>query len=149
MTEDDFTAQEKAAMKERAAEVKAGKRAGTKAAKAAADAEAVTAKIAEMGEADRAIAEGIHAAVAAAAPDLAPRLWYGMPAYARGKDVVCFFQAAEKFGTRYGTLGFSDKAALDEGELWPSAYAVTRWTPQVEARVTELIRAAAGEGAAQ
>lgn len=149
MTEDDFTAQEKAAMKERAAEVKAGKGAGTKAAKAAADAEAVTAKIAEMGEADRAIAEGIHAAVAAAAPDLAPRLWYGMPAYARGKDVVCFFQAAEKFGTRYGTLGFSDKAALDEGELWPSAYAVTRWTPQVEARVTELIRAAAGEGAAQ
>ncbi|QQS01975.1 MAG: hypothetical protein IPK37_06250 [Austwickia sp.] len=145
MAKDDFTAQEKAAMKERAAEAKADKRAGTKAAKAAADAEAVTAKIAEMGEADRVIAEGVHAAVAAAAPDLVPRLWYGMPAYARGKDVVCFYQAAEKFGTRYGTLGFSDKAALDDGELWPSAYAVACWTPQVEGRIMELIRRAAGE----
>lgn len=140
---DGFSAAEKAAMTERAAEVRGAKRADKAADKAAEDAAAVVAKIAEFDAADRALAERIHAIVAEAAPELAPRLWYGMPAYARGKDVVCFVQPAAKFGTRYATLGFSDKAHLDEGSLWPTAYAVSALTPQVETAIADLVRRAA------
>ena len=102
-------------------------------------------KIAEMAGSDRAVAEGLHAAVAEHAPQLAPKTWYGMPAYANAEGkVVVFFQAAAKFGARYATLGFQDAARLDDGDLWATAYAVLDWTPEVEARVVELVRRAAG-----
>src|SRR5215217_7946541 len=121
-----FTAEERAAMRERAQELKA---AGSKA-----DGEkAVLAKIAEMPEADRAKAERIHAIVKASAPDLSPRTWYGMPAYAKDDKVVCFFQSAHKFKARYATLGFSDKANLDEGAMWPVTFAVKDLTAAEEA----------------
>jgi uncharacterized protein YdhG (YjbR/CyaY superfamily) len=133
-----FSPEERAAMKERAAEQKAARR--------GADAEAdVLAKIAELPAADRALARRLHALVKGAAPELAPRLWYGMPAYAKDGKVVCFLQPAGKFKTRYSTLGFSDRAQLDDGTMWPTAYAVTELTAAGEARIVELVKRAAGQ----
>ena len=100
------------------------------------------AAIAELPEADRAMAERLHAIVKANAPDLAPRTWYGMPAYARDGKVVCFFQSAEKFKTRYATLGFSDKANLDDGALWPTAFALTKLTAAEEKKIAALVKRA-------
>jgi uncharacterized protein YdhG (YjbR/CyaY superfamily) len=132
-----FTAEERAAMKERAQELKA--------AKSKADGERdVLAKIAEMPKADRALAERIHAIVTAAAPDLSPKTWYGMPAYARDGKVVCFFQSADKFKTRYATLGFSETAKLDKGTFWPVAYALTELTAAEETKIRALVKKAAG-----
>jgi len=132
-----FTAEERAAMKERTRELKKAKSA-TKA-----DGEQdVLDKIAEMPDEDRELAEQVHSLVKATAPDLAPRTWYGMPAYAQDGKVVCFFQGAHKFKARYATLGFSDKAGLDDGDLWPTSYALTRWSSEVEATVRELVRRA-------
>ena len=133
-----FTAEEKAAMRERAKEVKAEARAGSIASKAAEAESALLAKIAEMPGPDRALAERIHALVKANAPDLSPKLWYGMPSYARDGKVVCFFQAAEKFDSRYATFGFNDDARLDEGTMWPTAFALKDLTPADEARIAEL-----------
>ncbi|MFE1953729.1 MULTISPECIES: iron chaperone [Streptomyces] len=139
-TEQGFTDDERAAMKERAQEVRAGRKRGAKA-----DPEAdVLAKIAEMDDADRVLAERIHALVKENAPDLAPKTWYGMPAYARAGKVVCFFQSAQKFKSRYATLGFSDEARLDEGAMWASAFALAELTPEVEARIADLVKRAAG-----
>ena len=120
-------------MKERAREQKAG----------ATDGESeVLAKIAEMEQPDRAMAERVHAVVKASAPELVPRTWYGMPAYAKDGAVVCFFQNAQKFKARYATLGFSDKANIDEGEMWPTSYALTEMNADVEARIAELVKRA-------
>jgi uncharacterized protein YdhG (YjbR/CyaY superfamily) len=130
-----FTAEEKAAMKERARELKAEKE------KADGEQE-VLAKIAEMQESDRAMAERIHEIVKATAPDLEPRTWYGMPAYAKSGKVVCFFQSGQKFKTRYATLGFSDKANLDDGSMWPNSYAVKKLTKTVEKKIAELVKQA-------
>ena len=136
-----FTDEERAAMKERAQEVKAAARRGRGADKADEEGE-VLAKIAEMTEPDRVMAERVHAIIMASVPDLSPRLWYGMPAYAKGGNVVCFFQPALKFKARYATLGFSDKANLDEGTMWPSSYALTELTPADEERIGELVKRA-------
>ena len=139
---DGFTAEEKAAMKEAAAERKRQAKSGGKRGAGEKD---VRAKIDEMDGSDRAIAEGLHAAVAAHAPHLAPKTWYGMPAYANADGkVVVFFQAAQKFGSRYATLGFQDAAQLDDGPMWPASFAVLDWTPAVEQRVAELVTRAAG-----
>ncbi|MEU1557074.1 DUF1801 domain-containing protein [Streptomyces scabiei] len=138
-----FTAEEREAMKEHAQELKKSARRDPR--RAAADAASdVLAKIAAMADADRVLAERVHEIVRTVAPDLAPKLWYGMPAYARDGKVVCFFQSAQKFKSRYATLGFSDQARLDEGALWPTAYALTEATAATEARIGELIRRAAG-----
>lgn len=138
---DGFTDDERSAMKERAKELKATARRGSRAAKA--DEEAtVLAKIAELPEPDRGMAERIHAVIRASAPELSPKLWYGMPAYARNGKVVCFYQSAQKFKTRYATLGFNDEAALDDGTMWPSAYALTRLTPADEAAIGALVKRA-------
>ena len=131
-----FTAEEKAAMKERAKEQKAA------AAGAGGEAD-VLAKIAEMPEPDRAMAERLHAIIKASAPALSPKTWYGMPAYARDGKVVCFFQSAQKFNTRYATLGFSDTANLDEGTLWPTSFALKELTAADEARIGALVKKAA------
>jgi uncharacterized protein YdhG (YjbR/CyaY superfamily) len=133
-----FTAEERAAMRERAQE-----RRGPRAGKADGETE-VLAKIAEMPESDRAIAERLHALIKASAPALSPRTWYGMPAYAKDGKVVCFFQSAQKFKTRYATFGFSDKASLDEGAMWPTAFALKKLTAAEEARIGELIKKAVG-----
>ncbi|ATW53050.1 iron chaperone [Streptomyces peucetius] len=130
-------------MKERARELKASARRGSRAAKAAEDEAAAVAKIAEMQESDRAMAERLHAVIKASAPDLAPKLWYGMPAYAKDGKVVCFFQSAQKFSTRYATFGFSDKANLDEGAMWPTSYALKELTAADEARIGALVKKAA------
>jgi uncharacterized protein YdhG (YjbR/CyaY superfamily) len=135
-----FTDAERAAMKDRAEEVKATR--GGK--KKADDLDALLAKIAEMPQPDRALAERIHAIVTSAAPELSPKTWYGMPAYAKDGKIVCFFQSAKKFDSRYATLGFNDPAALDDGTMWPTAYAVTDLTKADEKRVEELIRRAVG-----
>ncbi|MFF0500186.1 iron chaperone [Nocardia aobensis] len=137
-----FSTEERAAMKEHARELKTAARRGGKAAKADGTAD-VLAKIAAMQPADRALAERIHAIVTAEAPDLAPKTWYGMPAYARDGKVVCFFQSAEKFKARYATLGFNDTARLDEGTMWPVTYALTTLTAADEQRIADLVRAAA------
>ena len=135
-----FTDEERAAMRERSQELKAEARRGPR---AQADGESdVLAKIAEMPEPDRAMAERLHAVVKASAPDLAPRTWYGMPAYAKGGKVVCFFQSADKFKARYATFGFSDKANLDEGAMWPTSFALKELTAAEEARIGELVRKA-------
>ena len=135
-----FTEEERSAIQERAKEVKAAARRGAKA-----DVESdVLAKIAEMPDADRIMAERIHAVVKASAPDLEPKLWYGQPAYAKDGKVVCFFQAADKFKTRYATLGFSDDAILDEGTMWPTSFALTKLTAADEARIGALIKRAVG-----
>ncbi len=132
-----FTDEEKAAMKARARELKAAERAEKDKADGESD---VLASIAEMQEPDRAMAERIHTIIKASAPALSPRTWYGMPAYAKDGNVVCFFQSAQKFKTRYATLGFSDKANLDEGDLWPVTYALKELTPAEEARIVALVK---------
>ncbi|GGM81208.1 iron chaperone [Dactylosporangium sucinum] len=132
-----FSAEERAAMKEHAQELR-------KPRKGKADAEAdVLAKIAQMRDDDRILGERIHAIVKAGAPDLAPKLWYGMPAYARDGKIVCFFQSAQKFNARYATLGFSDQANLDDGAMWPSAFALKSLTAADEARIAALVKQAA------
>src|SRR5213594_610653 len=134
-----FADEERAAMKARAQELKAEARAN----KNKADGEsAVLAKIAEMPEPDRAMAERLHAIIKASAPALSPRTWYGMPAYAKDGNVVCFFQSAHKFKTRYATFGFSDKANLDEGTVWPVAFALKELTAADEARIGALVKKA-------
>jgi uncharacterized protein YdhG (YjbR/CyaY superfamily) len=137
-----FTAEERAAMRERAKELKAEARANKKKAEGESD---LLAKIAEMPETDRAMAERLHEIVKASAPELSPKTWYGMPAYAN-KDgkVVCFFQSAEKFNARYATFGFSDKANLDEGAMWPTSFALKELTAAAEARIGALVKRAAG-----
>ncbi len=134
-----FSAEERAAMKERSQELKAGARKGSRGKKAEQDAAAVLEKIAEMPDVDRILAERLHELVTTHAPVLAPKLWYGMPAYAKDGKVVCFFQASQKFSTRYSTLGFSDTAQLDTGTFWPTAYALTELTPDTEAQIIELV----------
>ena len=134
-----FTDDERAAMKEYARELKTSARRGSRATKADGEND-VLEKIAEMPEPDRVMAERIHAIVKDAAPDLAPRTWYGMPAYARDGNVVCFFQPAVKFKARYATLGFSDKANLDDGAMWPVTYALAELTADVEAKITALVK---------
>ncbi len=136
-----FTDDEKAAMKERASEVKASRRKGADPAEARAQ---LLAKIAEMADEDRAMAEGVLALVEKAAPDLVPGTWYGMPSWSKGGKVVCFFQPAAKFKARYSTLGFNDPATLDDGDAWPVAYALLRLTPAVEKQLTAVLRKAAG-----
>jgi uncharacterized protein YdhG (YjbR/CyaY superfamily) len=128
-----FTAEERSAIKERAKELKADKADGES---------AVLAKIAEMAKPDRTMAERLHAVIKASAPALSPKLWYGMPAYAKDGKVVCFFQPAQKFKTRYATFGFSDAAHLDEGTLWPNAYALTELTAADEKRIGALVKKA-------
>ena len=137
---DGFSAEERAAMKERAAELRAE---GKKGAKKADGLQALLDRIAEMAPDDRALAERVHVAVTTTAPGLTPKTWYGMPAYANddGK-VVVFFQDSGKFGYRYSTLGFQDTANLDDGDLWPTSYALRAWSPAVEKAVVELVRAA-------
>jgi uncharacterized protein YdhG (YjbR/CyaY superfamily) len=130
-----FTAEERAAMRERVRELKADAR--------KADGESdVLAKIAEMNEHDRAMAERFHAIVEASAPDLSPRTWYGMPAYSKDDKVLCFFRPAEKFKTRYATFGFSDKANLDEGNMWPTDFALRELTASDEAKIAALVKKA-------
>ena len=130
-----FTAEERAAMRERVKELKAEA--------SRADGErAVLEKIAAMAESDRAMAERVHAIVKASAPDLTPRTWYGMPAYAKDDKIICFFRDAGKFKTRYATFGFSDKANLDEGAMWPTDFALTKMTREVEARIKKLVKQA-------
>jgi uncharacterized protein YdhG (YjbR/CyaY superfamily) len=138
-----FTDEEKAAMKERAQELKAAARRGSRASKADGEND-VLAKIAEMPLPDRGMAERLHALIKATAPALSPRTWYGMPAYARDGDVVCFFQSGQKFKTRYSTLGFSDKASLDEGMMWPTGFALKQLTAAEETRIAELVKKAVG-----
>jgi uncharacterized protein YdhG (YjbR/CyaY superfamily) len=130
-----FTAEERAAMKERAQELKASS-------SRAEGARALLAKIAEMPKPDRAIAERIHAIVEASAPDLSPRTWYGMPAYAKDGKVVCFFQSADKFKSRYATFGFSDDANLDEGAMWPTSWALRKLTAADEKKIAALVKKA-------
>jgi uncharacterized protein YdhG (YjbR/CyaY superfamily) len=136
-----FSEEERAAMKDRAKELKSAGRRGSRADQADGESQAL-AKIAEMQESDRALAEGLHAIVKASAPDLSRGLWYGMPAYSKGGTMICFFQTAQKFKTRYAMLGFSDKANLDEGDIWPTSYALTELTPAAEARISALIKQA-------
>ncbi|KUN35540.1 hypothetical protein AQJ30_25830 [Streptomyces longwoodensis] len=144
MGETGFTAEERAAMKERARETRGTRRAGGKADPEKPEKE-VLAKIAEMEDGDRALAERVHALVTGAAPQLAPKLWFGMPAYARDGKVVCFFQCSAKFKARYSTLGFNDPARLDDGAMWPTAFAVTPdLTADDEALISALVRRAAG-----
>ena len=135
-----FTAEERAALKERAQELKAAERANNDRAEGESQ---LLAKIAEMQEPDRRMAERLHAIIKASAPTLAPKTWYGMPAYAKDGKVVCFFQSAQKFKTRYATFGFSDTANLDEGALWPVAYALKELTASEEARISALVKKAA------
>src|SRR5881227_4388183 len=145
-TSKGFTDEERAAMKERAQELKADARRGPRATKDKAAGEGdVLAKIAEMREPDRAMAKRLHAIIKAIAPGLAPRTWYGMPAYAKDGEVVCFFQPAQKFKTRYATLGFSDAANLDEGAMWPVAFALKALTAAEEARISMLVKKAVSE----
>jgi uncharacterized protein YdhG (YjbR/CyaY superfamily) len=132
-----FTAEERAAMRERAKEQKAE-------AQKADGERAVLAKIAEMQGPDRAMAERLHEIVKASAPELSPKTWYGMPAYAKDGKVVCFFQSAEKFNARYATFGFSDKANLDEGAMWPTSFALKELGAAEEAKIVALVKRAAG-----
>jgi uncharacterized protein YdhG (YjbR/CyaY superfamily) len=135
-----FSAAERAAMKERAAELRAE---GKKGSKKADGMQAVVDRIAEMAPDDRALAERVHMTVTASAPDLWPKTWYGMPAYADADGkVVVFFQDSGKFNYRYSTLGFQDAANLDDGDLWPVSYALRKWSPAVERKVVELVKAA-------
>ena len=137
---DGFSAEERAAMKERAAELRAE---GKKGAKKADGLQAVLDRIAQMAPEDRALAERVHVTVTATAPELSPKTWYGMPAYANADDkIVVFFQDSGKFNYRYSTLGFQDTANLDDGDLWPVSYALQKWSPAVEKKVVELVKAA-------
>ena len=130
-----FTEEERAAMRERAQELKA-------ASGKAENESAVLVKITAMPEPDRAMAKRLHAIIKASAPGLSPKLWYGMPAYAKDGNIVCFFQGAQKFKTRYATLGFTDKATLDEGDMWPTAFALMELTAAEEARIVALVKKA-------
>lgn len=134
-----FTDEERAAMREHAKELKAQARANNKKAEGESD---VLAKIAEMEEPDRTMAERLHAIVMASAPDLSPRTWYGMPAYTKDGKVVCFFQGAQKFNSRYATLGFNDMANLDEGAMWPTSFALKELTATEEAKISALVKRA-------
>jgi uncharacterized protein YdhG (YjbR/CyaY superfamily) len=135
-----FSAEERAAMKERAEELRAE---GRKGAKKAHGLQAVLDKIAEMAPEDRALAERVHVTVTATAPELSPKTWYGMPAYSNADDkIVVFFQDSGKFNYRYSTLGFQDAAKLDDGDLWPVAYALKKWSPAVEKQVAQLVQSA-------
>jgi uncharacterized protein YdhG (YjbR/CyaY superfamily) len=134
-----FTDEERAAMKERAKELKAEARASKD---RAAGESALLEKLAEMPEPDRSMGERIHAIITASAPDLMPKTWYGMPAYAKDGKVVCFFQGAQKFNTRYATLGFNDAANLDEGAMWPTAFALKELTPAEEEKISQLVKKA-------
>ena len=134
-TSSGFTDAEREAMQQRAAELR-NERGGNKKAD---NLQATLEAIAAMPDSDRQIAERVHAIVLRDAPHLLPKTWYGMPAYADGKDVICFFQAADKFDSRYATLGFNDKAQLDNGDMWPTAFAITAWTETVADRVVELV----------
>ncbi|MFQ3632664.1 iron chaperone [Roseiflexus sp.] len=137
-----FTDEERSAMKERARELKAEARAN----KSRADGERdVCAKIAAMTEPERTMAQRLHEIITTSVPDLVPKTWYGMPAYARNGKIICFFQSAQKFNTRYATLGFSDAAHLDEGAMWPTAFALKELTAVEEAKIIALVRKAAGE----
>jgi len=139
-SDDGFSAQERAAMKERAAELRAE---GKKGAKKADELQATLDSIAKMAPDDRALAERVHATVTSTVPELSPKTWYGMPAYANADGkVVVFFQDSGKFKYRYSTLGFQDAANLDDDDLWPVAYALQAWSPTVEKRIVELLRAA-------
>ena len=141
-TYEGFSAEERAAMKDHAREQKKAARRASRAEKAAEAERDVLAKIAGMRDSDRVMAERVHAVVTANAPALAPKLWYGMPAYALDGKVVCHFQGAAKFGTRYATLGFSDLAQLDEGTMWATGFALTEVTDETAARIAELVRRA-------
>jgi len=141
-TSGGFTDEERAAVKERARELKAAARGSPRGGMTDGESE-LLAKIAEMPERDRVLGERLHAIIKASAPALAPRTWYGMPAYAKVGNVVCFFQSAQKFKTRYATLGFSDKANLDEGTMWPTSFALTELTAADEARIGALVKKAA------
>ena len=137
---DGFSAEERAAMKERAAELRAE---GKKGAKKADGLQAVLDRIAEMAPEDRALAERVHTTLTATAPELSPKTWYGMPAYANAAGkVVVFFQDSGKFNYRYLTLGFQDAANLDDGDLWPVSYALKKWSPMVEKKISELVKTA-------
>jgi uncharacterized protein YdhG (YjbR/CyaY superfamily) len=140
-TFEGFTAEERAAMKERAQELKAEARRGPRADKADGESD-VLAKIAEMPEPDRTMAKRLHAIIKASAPALSPKTWYGMPAYAKEGKVVCFFQSAQKYNLRYSTFGFQDAANLDEGAMWPTAFALTELTATEEARISALVKKA-------
>jgi hypothetical protein len=134
-----FSDEERAAMKERAKELKAEERANKNRAEGESD---VLAKIAEMPEPERAMAERLHEIITASAPVLSPKTWYGMPAYTKDGKIVCFFQSAQKFNTRYATLGFNDTANLDEGAMWPTAFALKELTATEEARISALVKQA-------
>ena len=136
-----FTGEERAAMKDRAQELKTEERRGPRPQKADGE-EDVLARIAEMPESDRAMAQRLHALIKAGAPALSPRTWYGMPAYARDGNVVCFFQSSHKFKTRYATLGFTDKANLDDGTMWPAAFALKQLSAADEVRIAALLKKA-------
>lgn len=136
-----FTAEERAAMTERARELKSAARRGPGAGKVDGERD-VLAKIAELPEPERAMAERLHALILASAPTLSPRTWYGMPAYAKDGNVVCFFQSAQKFKTRYATLGFSDRSNLDDGAMWPTSFALKELTSAEEARIRALVKRA-------
>ena len=140
-TSKGFTAEERAAMKERAKELKAEARA--KKDKAAGERD-LLAKIAEMSEPDRAMAERIHAVITASAPELSPKTWYGMPAYARDGKIICFFTSADKFKSRYATFGFNEDANLDDGTMWPTSWALTKMTAADEKRIGALVKKAVG-----
>ncbi len=142
---DSFTAEERAAMKEHAKELQASRRRSKDpAVRAAEEEQAVVDKIAELDGDDRVLAEKVHALVKVSAPSLTGKLWYGMPAWAKDGQIVCFFQPAAKFKARYSTLGFNDAARLDDGTMWPTSYALTTLTKDDEARLAELLRRAAG-----
>ncbi|CAM5242366.1 hypothetical protein GCM10010329_44570 [Streptomyces spiroverticillatus] len=136
---DGFSDEERAAMKDHARELKADSRRRSQADKEALAEQDVVAKIAELTDTDRVLAEGFHQLIKKIAPELAPKLWYGMPAYYRDGKLVCFFQSAAKFKARYATIGFSDQAALDDGDVWPTTYALTALTPAAESRLTDLV----------
>ncbi|WBB71861.1 hypothetical protein O7602_19210 [Micromonospora sp. WMMD1128] len=137
---DGFSAEERAAMKERAAELRAE---GKKGAKKADELQTLLDRIAQMAPADRELAERVHVTITATAPELSPKTWYGMPAYANAAGkIVVFFQDSGKFNYRYSTVGFQESANLDDGDMWPASYALLRWSPEVEKKLVELVRAA-------
>jgi len=140
-TDNGFSKEEKAAMKERALELKAEARASKNKVDGEKD---VLAKIDEMAEPDRSMARRLHEIIKSNVPELSPKTWYGMPAYAKDDKVVCFYQSGQKFKTRYSTLGFSDAAALDEGAMWPTSFALKALNDNVEARIIELVKKAVG-----
>lgn len=142
---DGFSPEERDAMKERAKELKAEARRGERDAKTREKGEAdLLAKIVEMSDADRSIAERVHAVITETAPDLLPKTWYGMPAYAKDGEVICFFQPADKFSARYSTLGFNDSAKLDDGNMWATSFALTKLTAADEKTIAALVRRAVG-----